>query len=234
MTRVPEEAARLSPPILSIIVPVYNEARCLAHYIPYFYSLIDARLELIFVDGGSTDTTVAQLERETFRLLHAGRGRAKQMNCGAAAARADTLLFLHVDTQLPRNFSAVIDKLTRAVWGYFPVLLNNPGFAYRLVSHGINFRSRMFGVATGDQAMFMKKSVFVSLGGFPELPLMEDIAMSRRLKKRYLPLMMEDKVTTSARRWETHGVVYTVFFMWFLQLAYKCGVSPHTIARWYA
>ncbi|HYR95200.1 MAG TPA: TIGR04283 family arsenosugar biosynthesis glycosyltransferase [Candidatus Binatus sp.] len=221
--------------MLSVVVPTLDEA----HGLPL--TLAAARqpgvVEVIVVDGGSHDGTVAVARSLADRVLEAPRGRAQQMNAGAAAARGDVLLFLHADTQLPARYPAVVTHALLdpgAVGGRFDVRLDAVGLAYRLIERGINLRSRISGVATGDQAIFARRSVFERLGGYPPLPLMEDIALCRALKRAGRMVPVRAAVVTSARRWERHGVARTVLLMWGLRAAYYIGVSPARLARVYA
>src|SRR5262249_5655183 len=170
------------------------------------------------------------------RLLAAPRGRAAQMNAGAAHARGDVLLFLHADTRLPAGAARmVVDGLasSRRVWGRFDVVISGRHKLFALIAFLMNIRSRWTGIATGDQAMFMTRTAFDRAGGFPDLPLMEDIALSARLKGFGRPLCLKEKVVTSGRRWEQNGVVRTMLLMWWLRLAYFFGAQPAALARRY-
>ena len=191
---------------------------------------------MIVVDGGSDDGTAGLAAGLCDRVMVAPRGRAAQMNAGAAAARGDVLLFLHADTRLPDDFGdAVADALVEAddVGGFFAVDLDAPGWRYRLTARLISARSRLTGIATGDQAIFVRRAVFEELGGFAPLPLMEDIDLMHRLKRRGRVTALPQAVTTSARRWQRRGFWRTVLLMWSLRLAYYTGVAPSTLARLY-
>jgi rSAM/selenodomain-associated transferase 2 len=219
---------------LSVIVPALDEEHALEA------TIAAARqpgvLEIIVVDGGSRDRTVAMARTLADRVLRAERGRAKQMNAGAASARGDVLLFVHADTRLPPGCHRAITRALadeRVVGGRFDLRLDAPGLPYRLIEKMISLRSRLTGVATGDQAIFARRSVFERLGGYPLLPLMEDIAFSRALKRAGRVACLRERVVTSARRWQQHGVVRTVLLMWLLRLAYYAGVSPARLARAY-
>ena len=219
---------------LSVIVPTLNEEAALPA------ALAAARqpsvLELIVVDGGSRDRTCEIAHALADRTLSSGRGRARQMNAGAAAARGDVLLFLHADTRLPDGYAtAVAGALAdpAVVGGRFDVCLDAPGAAYRLIGRMISLRSRLTRVATGDQAMFVRRAVFERLGGFPAVPLMEDIALSRALKTLGGVACLRETVLTSARRWQRHGLVRTVLLMWLLRAGYYAGISPARLARFY-
>jgi len=220
---------------LSVIVPTLDEAGALAP------TLAAARQpgmhELIVVDGGSRDETVAVARRLADHVLTAPRGRAAQMNAGAAVAEGDVFLFLHADTGLPPGYPALVAhglEEAAVVGGRFDVRLDAPGFAYRFLGRAISARSRLTGVATGDQAIFVRRTVFARLGGYPPLPLMEDVAFCRALKRTGRLACLRATVVTSARRWERHGLVRTVLLMWGLRAAYYAGVSPARLARVYA
>jgi rSAM/selenodomain-associated transferase 2 len=219
---------------LSVIVPALDEEHALDA------TITAARqpgvLEIIVVDGGSRDRTVAVARTRADRVVHAERGRANQMNVGAASARGDVLLFLHADTRLPPGCHRAITRALAdegVVGGRFDLRLDAPGLPYRIIETMISLRSRMTRIATGDQAIFARRSVFEGLGGYPPLPLMEDIALSQALKRAGRVACLRERVTTSARRWQRHGVVRTVLLMWLLRLAYYAGVSPARLARAY-
>jgi rSAM/selenodomain-associated transferase 2 len=220
--------------VISVIVPALDEAAGLAG------TLMRARepgvAEIIVVDGGSTDGTPDVARPLADVLLAAPRGRAVQMNAGAAAARGDVLLFLHADTRLPAGFAAAIARALAsadAVGGRFDVALDAPGWIYRTLGRLISERSRLTGVATGDQAIFARRSAFETLGGFAAVPLMEDLDFSRRLKRLGRVVALRETVVTSARRWRRGGLWRTVLLMWALRLAYYAGASPARLARLY-
>ena len=220
---------------ISIVIPALNEEATLAA------TVASARgpgvREVIVVDGGSSDGTADLARHLAARVLSAPRGRALQMNAGAAAATGTVLLFLHADTLLPEGFdTAVLTALQnpRVVGGRFDLLLMPGSFLLALTATLINLRSRLSRIATGDQAIFVRRRVFGDLGGFPELPLMEDIAFSRALKRAGGVACLRQKVTTSSRRWRQNGVLRTILLMWSLRLLYLCGVSPERLRRAYA
>jgi rSAM/selenodomain-associated transferase 2 len=220
--------------MLSIVVPVLNEADGIAAALAALAPLRGRGAEAIVVDGGSTDDTVLRAHPLATRIIGARRGRATQMNAGAAAARGDVLLFLHADTRLPDGADRLIaDGLARAgrAWGRFDVQFT--GGALPLIARTMNLRSRATGIATGDQAIFVTRDAFARSGGFPDIALMEDIALSARLKRLSRPLCLAARVTTSPRRWQRHGVVRTVLLMWRLRLAYSLGARPDALARAY-
>lgn len=219
----------------SIIVPVLNEAAGIENALQALEACRARGTEIIVVDGGSNDGTVDRARPLADRVMEAPRGRAAQMNVGAAAANGDVLLFLHADTRLPRNAEALIaERLARSgrVWGRFDVRFDHRG-CLALVAFMMNWRSRATGICTGDQAMFMTRAAFAEIGGFPGIALMEDVAASRRLKKITRPLCLRARVTTSGRRWHQHGVWRTILLMWRLRLAFFFGGDPKTLARHY-
>ena len=223
-------------PLLSIIIPVLNEA---AHIVAMLQALGPARdrgAEIVVVDGGSADQTIALATPLADRAIMSGRGRAIQMNAGAAVARGDVLLFLHADTRLPADANQIIlnglAKSGRA-WGRFDVTIDGRHPLLPIVAAAMNGRSRLTGIATGDQAMFLTREAFNAAGGFPEIALMEDIELARRLKRFSPPLCLRARVTTSGRRWESRGVLRTMLLMWRLRLAYFFGAKPEDLARRY-
>ena len=222
-------------PQVSIIVPVLEEAHTIAAALR---ALVPARrcgAEVIVVDGGSRDGTLSRAAPLADRAFQAPRGRAAQMNAGAAAARGDILVFLHADTILPPNaIRAVAAALSDVrVWGRFDVAISSSHPLLMVVAMLMNLRSRWSGIATGDQAIFMRRSAFEAAGGFPAIPLMEDVAISRALKRQSPPAALRDRVVTSGRRWEQHGILRTIFLMWRLRLAYALGADPRRLARHY-
>ena len=222
-------------PAVSIIVPVLNEAAGIVATLDALQDWRGHGAELIVVDGGSADSTCALAAPRCDRLIHAPRGRAAQMNAGAAASSGALLLFLHADTQLPADASQLLATLaTRApVWGRFDVTLRGAHPLLAVVAFCMNGRSRLTGIATGDQAIFVSCDLFTACGGFPSLPLMEDIALSKCLRRTRRPVCLASRVVTSGRRWEQGGVLRTVALMWALRLGYVVGVDPARLARWY-
>jgi rSAM/selenodomain-associated transferase 2 len=214
---------------ISIIIPVRNEAQALAENLPALQLLRAAGHELIVVDGGSSDKGAKCCDGQVDQLLSSTPGRALQMNAGAAIATGDVLLFLHIDTRLPDTALMALAQGFEhpdILWGRFDVRLSGKRRVFRLIEYMMNLRSRVSGVATGDQALFVRTAVFRQLGGFPDIPLMEDVALSKRLRQLAPPLCLRQRVTTSSRRWETHGVVQTVLLMWWLRLLYFVGIAP--------
>ena len=221
---------------LSIIVPVLNEAGGIESNLAFLTGLRRAGCEVIVVDGGSGDDTVARATPLCDQMIESVRGRAAQMNAGAAAARTPLLLFLHADTRLPPGALDAIEAVTRSrslAWGRFDVRLDSPRASLALVGAMMNLRSRLTGIATGDQALFMTREAFETVGGFPAIALMEDVEISTRLSRLARPTCLRLKVLTSARRWETRGVLATITLMWRLRLAYFLGASPEALARRY-
>jgi rSAM/selenodomain-associated transferase 2 len=219
-------------PALGVVMPVLDEAGTLTARLRALQPLRRRGVLLVVVDGGSQDGTPAIAREHADLVLNAPRGRAAQMNAGAAACPAEVLLFLHADTALPDQADALVRRATRdpSAWGRFDVRIDSPRRALRLVEHMMNLRSRWTGIATGDQAMFVRRELFEQVGGFPDLPLMEDIALSRLLKRHARPVCIRQRVSTSARRWERHGVWRTVLLMWRLRLAYFLGADPRRLA----
>lgn len=222
---------------LSIIVPALNEAGHIAATLDGLQPLRRRGAEIIVVDGGSSDDTAALAATRADRVLSAERGRARQMNAGAAAASGEILCFLHADTRLPEGADGLmIDGLARSrrSWGRFDVRIEGSHPLLRVIAWMMNRRSRLTGIATGDQAMFVTRSLFEAAGRFPEIALMEDIAFSRQLKIYGAPLCIAHPLTTSGRRWEQHGVWRTIALMWRLRLAYWLGANPDKLALRYA
>lgn len=219
---------------LSVVIPVLNEAEAIVSSLRHTRRCCrDA--EIIVVDGGSTDGTDEKARELADIVALCERGRARQMNAGAAAASGNCLLFLHADTKLPVAAEAEILKALdgEAEWGRFDVRITGRPMILRVVGALMNLRSRLTGVATGDQAIFVKKAVFDQVGGFPLMPLMEDVALSKRLRRLSRPACLRSKVSTSGRRWEANGPLRTIVTMWLLRLAYVCGVSPDRLADLY-
>ncbi len=229
---------------ISVIIPTLNEERTIMATVAQTAAL--GFNELIVVDGGSSDRTPLLVEsyrlstqsspRSPVRLITAPRGRASQMNEGATAGGGDVLLFLHADTQLPQDAKTAIEAAfsdQRIVGGRFDIRFDGPSIWGRMISRMMNWRSRVSGIATGDQALFVRRPICERMGGFADLPLMEDVDFSRRLKRMGKTAALTSTVTTSFRRWEQQGLVQTIFLMWGLRLLYWMGMSTHTLHRWY-
>jgi rSAM/selenodomain-associated transferase 2 len=220
---------------ISVIVPTLNEAARIAHSLEPLQALRGDGHELIVVDGGSSDATLGCVEPFADRCLTAVRGRASQMNAGAEAACGDVLWFVHADTRAgAEQGRAVVSACADAeAWGRFDVRLSGRQLLLRAVERMMNLRSRVTGLATGDQALFVTRRLFDRVGGFPQIPLMEDIEISRRLRRLRPPLCLHETVVTSSRRWETQGVTRTMALMWYLRAAYAVGVPAHRLAALY-
>jgi len=221
---------------ISIIIPVLNEASLITQTLSTLQPLRAAGHELIVVDGGSSDDTIALSEPLADQIIRSSRGRSRQMNAGAKIARGDILLFLHSDTLLPKGGDQLIIsemEKKRKNWGRFDVRLSGRHLLLRIVEWLMNWRSRITGIATGDQAIFVQKNLFETVGGFPNMDLMEDITMSKFLKKNGPPLCLWQRVVTSSRRWERNGILRTILLMWFLRLAYFYKADPWRLAQFY-
>jgi rSAM/selenodomain-associated transferase 2 len=221
---------------LSIIIPVLDEGDGIAAALDALAHLRTAGTEVIVVDGGSRDATVERAQLRADRVVLATRGRALQMNAGAEKASGDVLLFLHADTRLPAEADRVVlnglDQ-SRRVWGRFDVKIDGRSRLLPVVAWLMGLRSRLSGIATGDQAIFLRRDAFQAVGGFPALALMEDIAICKRLKRLGRPLCLRACVTTSGRRWEKNGLLSTILLMWRLRFAYFLGADPKQLARQY-
>jgi rSAM/selenodomain-associated transferase 2 len=223
-------------PSLSIVIPVLDEADNIVPALDALVPLQARGAEIIVADGGSQDDTVALATPRADRVVESARGRAAQMNAGAACARGSVLLFLHADTRLPGDADRLIlDGLARSgrAWGRFDVTIEGRHPLLPVIAASMNMRSRLTGITTGDQAMFMTRAAFTAAGGFPAIALMEDITLARHLKRVSRPLSLRARVTTSGRRWERRGVMRTVLLMWRLRLMYFLGAEPEDLARRY-
>ena len=221
---------------LAIVIPALDEAANLARLLPDLARDCPGAA-IVVVDGGSRDDTAAVVARQPgARLLASERGRALQMNLGAREADGDTLLFLHADTRLPERAAGAIEAALAepgVVAGRFDVRFDNEGALFRTIAWFMNARSRASGICTGDQAIFVRRADFEGIGGYPEIPLMEDIELSRRLKRRGRLRALRLRVTTSARKWEREGPLRTIGLMWALRFLHFCGVAPARLHRWY-
>lgn len=221
---------------ISVIIPALNEAPRIAGTI---HAIADqAFAEILVIDGGSTDRTVTEGGRTGLaRILASPPGRGIQMNKGARAAKGEVLLFLHADTRLPDGAKARIETALQdplVLGGRFDVQFDSPSRWSRVIAAFMNSRSRLTRIATGDQALFVRRTVFEQLGGYPEIPLMEDVEFSARLKRAGATVALRDRVTTSFRRWEQRGPLRTILLMWGLRLGYWSGIAPTRLSRWYA
>jgi rSAM/selenodomain-associated transferase 2 len=218
------------------VIPALDEAGTL---LPSLRSLAPLRMrgvEVLVADGGSTDGTPDAAAALVDGVVHCRRGRAAQMNAGAAHSAGDVIWFLHADTRAPETADRLIaTALSRgADWGWFDVRLSGRAAALRVVEALMNLRSRLSRVATGDQGIFVRRSVFRAVGGFPDVPLMEDVAISKRLRRRWASRTIPQPLVTSSRRWERAGIPRTVMLMWRLRLLYVLGEPPERLARIYA
>ncbi len=216
-------------------MPVLNEAAGIQATLQALAPLRQRGAEVIVVDGGSSDTTAALAAPWADQVIEAPKGRARQMNAGARLARADVLLFLHADTQLPpgADDSVAAAIAAGASWGRFDVSISGRPFMLRVVAALMNLRSRCTGIATGDQALFVRRTAFDAVQGYPDQPLMEDIELSRRLRRLAAPACLRSRVSTSGRRWESRGVWRTIFLMWRLRWRYWRGESAAALVDAY-
>jgi rSAM/selenodomain-associated transferase 2 len=221
---------------LTVIVPTLNEAEGIQVFLDALSPLRQRGHEIIIVDGGSSDATTTLAIKGADHVIHAAKGRAAQMNAGAALAKNPLLLFLHADTFLPQAADQLIADAIQGQpnkWGRFDVTLAGKHRWLGVVSWSMNLRSRLTGIATGDQAIFVTRELFQQVNGFPLIALMEDIALSKLLKRYGAPACLRAKVISSGRRWEKNGVWRTIFFMWRLRLAYFFGADPQQLAQRY-
>ena len=220
---------------VSIIIPTLNEAGTIERTLSWVRQV--SACEIIVVDGGSEDGTVECARPYVDRLVTAPRGRARQMNVGARAASGEALLFLHADTIPPEQFPELIANALadpEVVGGRFDVHVDAPGWPFRAIGTLMNIRSRLTGIATGDQGIFVRRAVFETIGGYPEWDIMEDLEFSRQLKRSGKIACLRARVKTSARRWQQHGVTKTIMLMWGLRLCHFFGVSPASLKTFYA
>lgn len=217
-------------------MPALDEAHGIVAALQALAPLREQGVEVLVVDGGSSDDTIAAARPLANSVLQAPRGRASQMNSGAAAARGQMLLFLHADTRLPENaFSLVEQALRQHVWGRFDVSITGRSRWLPVIATMMKLRSRLTGIATGDQAIFVSRAAFDKAGGYPDQPLMEDIELSKRLKRLGPPACLRARVTTSGRRWDMHGAWRTILLMWQLRFDYWRGVpAARLVSRYYA
>ena len=225
---------------LSIIVPTLNEQQTIETCLSHLQSIRNLGVEVIVSDGGSTDLTSKVAKPLVDELVCSEPGRARQMNAGAVVANGKYLLFLHADTKLPSDFSVASlgegplgSQLREAQWGFFPVKLSGSAWLFRVIETAMNLRSKTTVIGTGDQTMFIQSELFHRVGGFADIPLMEDVEFCRRLKVICRPTLAKGFVVTSSRRWEQQGICRTVLKMWRLRLAYSLGASPHNLVEQY-
>ncbi len=220
---------------ISIIIPTLNETDQIADCLKPLQSLRARGHEVIVVDGGSDDGTLDRICEQADLTMRSEPGRALQMNRGAKAASGDIFLFLHADTRLGTAVDTLLNELIQSdcAWGSFQVRLSGDRFIYRVIEFCMNVRSRLTGIATGDQTIFVTRQLFDESGGYSNIELMEDIELSRRLRKQYRPIFVNNRAITSSRRWETCGIVRTIFKMWSLRLLFALGAHPSALAKKY-
>ena len=220
---------------VSVVMPALNEAEGIAQTLARVRQA--GECELIVVDGGSNDGTPEIASAYADRVLVAPRGRAQQMNAGAQAASGEVVLFLHADTVLPHGFPALLDHALadpQIVGGRFDVRLEASGWTFRMIETLMNERSRLTRLSTGDQGIFVRRELFLAVNGYPEVALMEDLELSRTLKRTGKIACLRARVTTSARRWQRHGVTRTILLMWTLRSCHFLGIPPKFLKKFYA
>ncbi len=226
-------------PELSIVIPILNEAELITPALEKLQFLRNRGVEIIVVDGGSHDHSdvLAQPLADTVISVEKGEAtnRAKQMNLGAMHAKGRVLLFLHIDTELPSQaYKLILSAMELPhVWGRFDVKLSGKNTLFRLIETLMNVRSGLTGIATGDQAIFVTRHAFEKVNGFSDIPIMEDVEISKKLRKQAFPVCLKDRVTTSSRRWERKGIFKTIILMWWLRALYFIGAHPRVIAKQY-
>lgn len=219
---------------ISVVIPAFNESDNIIPTLKCLQTLRSKGHEVILADGHSTDNTIVLAEPLVDKIIHSAKGRAVQMNNAASHAQGEILWFIHADTIVPDNaHQLILNKIDNNHWGRFDVRLSGQHFLFRIIEHLMNFRSRVSGIATGDQGIFIRKHIFQKLNGYADIPLMEDIEMSKRLKQISRPACISEKLITSSRRWEKHGIIKTILLMWRLRLAYFLGVSPSKLVTKY-
>lgn len=220
---------------ISIIIPVLNEAAAISSCLEKLQSFRLAGHEVIVADGGSNDASPDLAKTGADRVISSARGRAIQMNTGAAIASGEVFLFLHADTSLPKETEQFLRSFSKneEYWGWFTLRLSGKHPFFRVIESLMNWRSRLTGIATGDQAVFVSRNLYETSGGFPDIALMEDISYSGVLKSLVSPTPAALTVISSSRRWEKQGIVKTIFKMWWLRLRFHFGASPDILAREY-
>ena len=222
--------------LLTVIIPVLNEAAGIAATLQCLQPMRNRGMQVIVVDGGSSDATVETATPLADLVVLSACGRAVQMNTGVSQSTGDMLWFLHADTHVPDNADQRIMQALQnhsQGWGRFDVEITGKSKLLAIVARMMNLRSRLTGIATGDQGIFMTRHCFDTVGGFPNIPLMEDIALSKKLKSLARPCCLTSTIQTSGRRWESNGVIRTILLMWLLRAAYALGVSPQHLKQFY-
>jgi len=213
-------------------MPTYNEATHLGETLKALFESSDSgNLEVIIVDGGSNDQTIDVAEQFPCRIINNETGRAQQMNAGSLQAKGEWLVFLHADSHLPEDWQTTLRSARQ--WGFFPVKLSGRLWLLRIIEAAMSLRSSITSVATGDQALFFRRSFFKQIGGFAEIPIMEDICISKRARRYAKPIIATSPIVTSSRRWEENGLIKTVILMWWLRLAFWFGANPERLHRIY-
>jgi len=220
---------------LSIIIPTLNEADQIEQHLCNLQTLRQQGHEVIVVDGGSSDNTVSLVSPLCDKVCHSKKSRSLQMNCGANSAIGECLVFLHADTVLPDNILEYFlnIKNIESKWGRFDISLSGQNWLFRIIESCMNSRSSLTGIVTGDQVVFIGKKLFNRVGGYPEIALMEDIAISSLLIKISAPIRIREKVISSSRRWEANGIVKTIIKMWVLRLLYFFNYDTNKLAKFY-
>jgi len=220
---------------VSIVIPTLNEASNIGSLLASMQLLRKSGHEVILADGGSCDNTTTLAGSLVDHIVTSKKGRAIQQNTGAQIATGEWLFFLHADTQLPQNFQSIIQSLPKSgsLWGRFDVKLSGQHALFRIIEKMMNLRSRLTGIATGDQLIFVSRELFEHVDGFKEIGLMEDIELSGRLKKISVPICFSEFVITSSKKWEKNGILRTVLFMWWLRLSYFLGKDPDQLQKLY-
>ncbi len=222
------------PPALSIIVPMLNEIEQLPELMAHLLQWERRGHEVLLIDDGSNDNSESVAKALGFKVFHSHCGRAIQINAGAARAKGSASVFLHADTRMHLDAdSQIIKALKKRSWGRFDIKLSGDEWILCVIAFLMNFRSRSSGIATGNQAIFIDRAIFFAIGGFPEQPLMEDIEISKRLKRRGRPQCLQSRVTSSGHRWVAFGVWPTICLMWRIRWAYWRGTSANQLAKEY-
>lgn len=221
---------------LSIIIPTLNESTQIEFYLKKLQALRQQGHEVIIVDGGSYDNTVSLASSLCDRVIHSKKSRAIQMNLGVTLATGDYFIFLHADTLLPKEFITIFSEINNSdnSWGRFDIKLSGKNLLFRLIERCINFRSRVTGIATGDQVIFVGRELFQSIKGFPEIAIMEDIAISKILLKQSKPICFKAQVISSSRRWEKNGIIKTILKMWLMRFLYFLNYDTNKLEKIYS
>lgn len=222
--------------MISIIIPVLNESLFFTRQQLYLEALLKQGHEIIVVDGGSTDDSILAAEKLGCKCIHTKASRGYQLHAGASISTSDTLVFLHADTILPLVVTNTINTALNnhnASWGRFNVTFTNKKFIFNVIAWFMNKRSCITGIVTGDQTLFVKRKTYFDCGGFADIPIMEDIEFSKRLKIHSLPICLNETVITSSRKWEQQGIIKTILLMWRMRLSYFFGASTEKLAKKY-